>query len=99
MKDTASIVLTDQSRPKEIEFSSEFIQQKFSHKEGTFKCAISDRSAKSYASEHMQSRRCVTTTSQGLVCLLEDDAVNFYASNSILDPQISEGASHKSQLY
>ena len=47
----------------------------------------------------MQRRKCVSSTQQGLICLLEDDSVLFYAANTILDPQISQGTTDKNQLY
>ena len=69
------------------------------HKEGSFKCVVQDRSSKNYINENMTRRRCVTSTGQGLVCVLEDESVFFYASNSLLDPHILQGSTEKNQLY
>lgn len=41
----------------------------------------------------------MTTTDQGLVCLLQDDQVVFYGANNLLDPAILQRTSDKSQLY
>jgi hypothetical protein len=57
-----SSIFFDSSKPKSIEFTEDFVVQKFQHKESNFKCLISDRSTKNYTSENMQRRRCVSST-------------------------------------
>ena len=71
---------------KDLKFTSDIIGNKHSHKEGTFKLNnTNDRQTKSFISSNMGIRQCVATNDQGLVCVLEEDSANFYASNSLLD--------------
>ena len=55
-------IFSSSPKPKSIEFTDDFVVQKFQHKEGNFKCLISDRATKNYTSENMQRRRCVSST-------------------------------------
>ena len=71
------------------------MQQKHQHKEGTFKALVQDRVTKTYISENMGRRRCVSSTDQGLLCVLEDDTVFFYAANTLLDSNILQGSAEK----
>ena len=87
------------TKPRPVEFSGDFVQQKHSHKENSFRCNVQDRSTKIYVNDNMMRRRCVTATEKGLVCVLEDETVVFYASNSLLDPHILQGGTEKNQLY
>ena len=60
---------------------------------------MSDRATKKYISENMQRRRCVTSNESGLVCVLENDSIFFYAANSVLDSYITNGATDKNQRF
>ena len=74
---------------KDLKFTSDIIGNKHSHKEGTFKLSnTNDRQTKSFISSNMGIRQCVAINDQGLVCVLEEDSANFYASNSLLDQTI-----------
>ena len=44
------------SQDKPVEFVSDFVSQKHSHKDGSFRCVVADRATKSYISENMQRR-------------------------------------------
>ena len=83
------------SKTKSIDFKSDLVQQKHQHREGTFKVLVSDRVTKTYINENMGRRRCVSSTGHGLVSVLEDDTVFFYAANTMLDSSILQGAADK----
>ena len=71
---------------KDIKFTTEIVSNKHSHKEGTFKVSnANDRQTKGFIAGNMGDRQCITANDQGLVCVLEEDSVNFIASNNLLD--------------
>ena len=85
---------------KQLCFTTDIIGNKHTHKEGTFKLSNSvDRQTKSYISSNMGIRQCATANEQGLICLLEEDSANFYASNSLLDASILQGYPDAKQTF
>ena len=87
-------------KQKTIGFTTEIVGSKHVHKEGSFKVSNnSDRQTKSHINQNMGLRQCVAANDQGLVCLLEEDSANFYASNSLLDPSILQSCSDAKQAF